>query len=151
MPQVRHPARLKDQEGHDQQAEDRLAQRHKDLRGIEAEDVAEGQQAEAQEFRHQRHEDRAQDRAQHRPLAADDHRGEKEDRDLKVELLGRHEAVEVDQEPAGDPRKERAEGKGEQLVVDDVHAKHRGGQVPLSHRDEGPPDPRPDHVRGEHG
>src|SRR6185312_7381102 len=90
--------------------------------------------------RQQRDENRTQYRTQHRAEPADDDHREVVDRDVDLELLVIGDAEVVALERSGNSGEERRDGKGVELVLEDVDADDLSGDVLVADGDKGAAD-----------
>src|ERR1700730_15492742 len=135
-PPCRKPVGLEDEKEDDGEAEDAHLDRREQLDepGVRA---GESRGAEAKHLRQEGDEDRAEDRAEDAAEAADDDHAQIVDPERDGKILRADQPRLVGEQRPRHPDVERADAEGEELVAEDVHAHHLGGDVVVADGDEG--------------
>src|SRR3984893_6503795 len=135
-PPCREPVGLEDEKEDDGEAEDAHLDRREQL---DEPRVRAGQRrgGEAEHLGQERNEDGAEDGAEDAAEAADDDHAQIVDPQRDGKLLRADQPRLVCEQRPRHPDVEGADAEGEQLVAEDVHAHHLGGDVVVADGDEG--------------
>src|SRR6516164_9990738 len=149
-PEAVEPLRLYHQEKDDQETEDDQshARGHRRKRRRVPEIAAEGFDDDADGDRQHGDEDGTEDAAEHRAEAADDDHRQIVDGDDDLERLVVGDAEIVGVEDAAHAGVERGDGKGQELVAENVDADDFGGDILVADGDEGATDAAAHDVEG---
>src|SRR6266508_970817 len=145
VPPRGHAVRREEQEEHDREPEDPGLERREQVDELR-EGGRELARRDPEHLGQNRDEHRPEDRAEDRAEPADDDHPELVDRDRDREVLGADDVRVVGEQGARDADVERRHPEAEQLVLEDVHPHHLGGDVLVADRDERLPGLRAEEV-----
>src|SRR5258708_4437955 len=135
-PSCREPVGLEDEKEDDGEAENAHLDRREQLDEPRVR-AGERRGGEAQHLGQERDEDGAEDGTEDAAEAADDDHAQIVDPQRDGKVLRADQPRLVCQQRPPHPDVEGADAEGEQLVAEDVHAHHLGGDVVVADRDEG--------------